>query len=103
MRSNPTRFLLSFFFFFSFNFYLLTSVRFTVCLFSLDSFSQNMVFYLQISPVLNLNACFHLFLCCSFINFEFFFVLKKYIYSVTLRVHGYKPFEHNDYYKETIK
>ena len=40
-----------------------------------------MVFYLQISSVLNLNACFHLFLCRSVFNFDFFIEPKKYIYT----------------------
>ena len=53
--------------------------------------------YLQISPVLNLNAYFHLCLCCLFLYFDFFFELKKYIQC------AYKPSENNDYYKETIK
>ena len=94
MRSNPTRFLLSYFW--SFSFYLLTYFTVFFCLFfflfvfSLDIFSRKMVSYLQISPVLNVNASFHLFLCCLFLYFDFFFELKK--YSVTL-VHGYKPCE----------
>ena len=47
--------------------------------FSLDICSQNMVFYLQTSPVLNLNAYFHLFLCCSFLDFDLLFALKEHI------------------------
>ena len=31
----------------------------------------------QISPVLNLNACFQLFLCCLFLYFDFSFGLRK--------------------------
>ena len=62
--------------------------------FSLDIFSQNMRSYLQISTVLNLNAYFHLFLCCLFLYFDFSFELKKYMQCV------YKACENNDYIKQ---
>ena len=50
--------------------------------------------YLQISPVLNLNAYFHLILCCLFLYFDFSLELKKYIQC------AYKLCENIDFIKK---
>ena len=71
MGSNPYRILLTYFFFFFF--YVLPFVFF------LRYFLiKHGILFTKFARV-ELNACFHLFLCCSFLNLNFFFELKKFI------------------------
>ena len=72
LRSNPTRILLTFFFFLVFVFVL------PFVFFPGYFLIKHGILFKKFARV-EFESCFHLFLCCSFLNLNFFFELKKFI------------------------
>ena len=85
VRSNPTWFFVSLFILSSFFFLLIFWP------FSSDIFSLNMWSYLQISPELNLNAYFHLFLCYLFLCFIFSSSWRSIMGTAPCATDSFKP------------